>query len=362
MQTNLYLALFTSTIINITIKRLSALVLAGLVLSSCSSHYPSFEKKSDNIKPIVVAHRGASGYLPEHTLEAATLALKQGADYIEQDLVLSSDGHLLVLHDIHIETVTNVEDVFPNRRRADGRFYAIDFSLSEIKQLEVHERQNIDQQQVFPLRYSGNEIFRVASFEEHINLIARYNEQNNRSVGLYAEIKAPEWHLSQGVNIAEALVKALKKQNFNKPSANIYLQSFEPNSLQYLRQQLGTQFKLVQLIAENSWQESSADYEYLKTPEGLSFIASYADGIGPWMPQLYDFDTSFSMSLARDAKRHGLLIHPYTFRNDALPKGHTANDVLKIMFRDLEVDGIFTDHSDIVITWLTKNGPKKNRA
>lgn len=105
--------------------------------------------------PDVIAHRGASGYLPEHTLEAATLAFSQGADYIEQDLVLSRDLVPVVLHDIHLDTVTDVAHKFPYRKRSDGRFYAFDFTLEELKTLKVRERTDLAGNEVFPNRYRG---------------------------------------------------------------------------------------------------------------------------------------------------------------------------------------------------------------
>lgn len=344
-------------------KHFALVALTTLFLFSC---FAKTEQKitsfAENRIFKVIAHRGASGYLPEHTIEAAKLAIDQGANYIEQDLVLSADGILVVLHDIHIETVTNVEDVFPNRARADGRFYAIDFTLKELKQLKVHERQDSQKSQVYPQRYRGEETFRIATFDEHIELVNKANESKQNSIGIYPEIKAPEWHLSQGQNIALALFKALNEHKLNRLDANLYVQSFDPISLQYLKHDLEIKVKLVQLLAENSWEESSADYDYLKTPEGLGFISSYAHGIGPWMPQLYNFDTRHMSSLAENAKQAGLKIHPYTFRKDALPKSYNSSDVLNIMYNVIKVDGIFTDHTDTVNQWLRSQRAIKQSA
>ncbi|MEP2651240.1 MAG: glycerophosphodiester phosphodiesterase family protein, partial [Paraglaciecola sp.] len=122
-------------------------------------------------EPIVIAHRGASGYLPEHTLESVTLAYAQGAHYIEQDLVATKDAKLIVLHDIHLETVTDVQKKFPNRKRQDGRFYALDFTLAELKTLIVHERRDEKGDLVFKDRYQGVANFQIATFEEQIELI-----------------------------------------------------------------------------------------------------------------------------------------------------------------------------------------------
>ena len=121
--------------------------------------------------PLVIAHRGASGYLPEHTLEAATLAYAQGADFIEQDVVLSKDGVPVVLHDIHLDTVTNVAKRFPDRKREDGRYYVIDFTLKELKTLRVHERTDLKGQPVYAGRFQGDSDFRIATLEDHFELI-----------------------------------------------------------------------------------------------------------------------------------------------------------------------------------------------
>jgi len=313
------------------------------------------ETRDEHTAFTVIAHRGASGYLPEHTLESAQLALQQGADYIEQDLVLSKDGVLLVLHDIHIETVTNVESIFPSRHREDGRFYAIDFSLSEIQQLNVHERQDGQQQQVYASRYSGNGKFKVATFEEQILLIQKFNQDNQLSIGLYPEIKSPQWHLSEGQDIALAAIEVLRKYGLDDANKNIFLQSFDPLSLKHLRYNLHSRVKQVQLLAENEWAESTADYDYLKTSNGLADISTYAVGIGPWIPQLYDFDNGIRTELTQEAKAHGLLIHPYTFRSDDLPTNTSVEALMSLLIDDLKVDGVFTDQSDVVIQWLQKN-------
>ena len=131
------------------------------------------QKKMLKRTSTVIAHRGASGYLPEHTLEAATLAFSLGPDFIEQDVVITKDDIPVVLHDIHLETVTNVEDVFPARHRDDGRYYARDFTLEELRQLRVHERANSDGKQVFKDRYRGTHAnFKVATLNEHFELIS----------------------------------------------------------------------------------------------------------------------------------------------------------------------------------------------
>jgi len=309
-------------------------------------------------KPLVIAHRGASGYLPEHTTEALVMAYMQEADYIEQDLVLSKDGELVVLHDIHLDTSTNVAEMFPNRKRKDNRYYAIDFTLKELKTLTVKERINLKTgKQVFPNRYQQTGDFKISTLQEHISLILELNRQLGKSVGLYIEIKAPEWHLEQGQDIAKALVSALDKAQLNQKDAPVYVQCFDFNHTKRLKNELGLKTKLVQLIAENSWGESSTDYDFLQSKQGLEQIKAVADGIGPWIPQLVKFNKKGYKikKFAKSANDAGLVIHPYTFRNDALPKGiKNSEQLLDILFKELKVDGVFTDFTDTVYQYLNK--------
>lgn len=321
------------------------LILTLMGLASCSTIEP----------PIVIAHRGASGYLPEHTLESAALAFSQGADYIEQDIVISKDGVLIVLHDIHLETVTNVESIFPDKARSDGRYYALDFTLEELRQLRVHERQNTDGSQVFPNRYQGTAQFSIATFEEHIELVTQLNRQFNKSVGFYPEIKSPAWHLTQGVDISQKVINILRKHeldDFNKP---IYLQCFDFAELKRIRNALGAQLKLVQLIADNSWNESSTDYIWLQSEQGIKEVSLVAQGIGPWLPQLFDLQTLEAKPLHRFAKALNLSIHPYTHRIDQLPGELSNNQLLSILTKQLQVDGVFTDFTPNVVAFLLTN-------
>ena len=283
--------------------------------------------------PIVIAHRGASGYLPEHTLEATTLAFNLGADYIEQDLVLSKDLVPVVLHDIHLDTVTNVAQIFPERKRKDGRFYTFDFTLAELKTLKVNERTDLSGKQVFPERYKGSAEFTIATFEEHIELINELNRQFGKNVGLYPEIKSPKWHKTQGADISKIVFDILRKHDLDDADKAIYVQCFDFDETRRLRNELGAKVKLVQLIGENDWGESDSDYRYLQTPEGLNEINKVAQGISSWIPQLVN------KTLSSDARKAGLLIHAYTVRKNEMK-------LLDILFK--QVDGVFTDFPDKV--------------
>ena len=162
-------------------------------------------------RPIIIAHRGASGYLPEHTLATKALAHAMGADFLEQDVVLSRDGVPIVLHDIHLDSTTDVAQRFATRARADGRFYAIDFSLEEIRQLQVHERSCRDasgaEVAVFPDRFPVDAgLFRIPTLAEEIDLIAGLDRSRNCSTGLYVELKSPNWHEAEGQNLATVIL------------------------------------------------------------------------------------------------------------------------------------------------------------
>lgn len=302
--------------------------------------------------PIVIAHRGASGYLPEHTLEAATMAYMQGADFIEQDVVLSKDAVPIVLHDIHLDTATDVAIKFPQRKRADGRYYVIDFTLKELKTLRVFERKNKEGKQVYPNRYRGNAHFTLATLKEELELIQQLNRQFNKQVGFYVEIKAPAWHQKQGQDISKITLNLLRQYGLDKADAPIYVQCFDFAETKRLRHQLRARLKLVQLIGENDWQESSTDYDYLKTAQGLREIATVAQGIGPWIPQVLERseDGEFLLSSGYTELAHsaGLVVHPYTFRIDALSLESTSEELLGALFNTAKVDGLFTDFTDTV--------------
>ena len=305
-------------------------------------------------KPLVIAHRGAPGYLPEHTLESVTLAYSQGADFIEQDLVVTKDSKIVVLHDIHLETVTNVEQVFPSRKRPDGRYYTLDFTLAELKTLNVHERQDAQGKQVFPNRYQGKGTFHIATFEEQIELIQQLNRQLNKTTGFYPEIKSPAWHREQGVDISQLVMAVLRKHQLDDADKAIYVQCFDFAETQRLRNDLKVKVKLIQLIGENDWQESPTDYDFLKTPLGLEAVAKVAQGIGPWIPQLIDLKTMQPTAFVKQAHIAGLQVHPYTFRKDALPDNVNQKQTLNMLFEKLKVDGVFTDFTDTVVNYLAK--------
>lgn len=309
----------------------------------------------------IIAHRGASGYLPEHTLEAATLAFAQQPDFIEQDVVATKDGVPIVLHDIHLDTVTNVETVYPKRARSDGRYYAVDFTLSELRRLRVHERTDRKGEQVFTSRYQGQHAnFTVATFAEHLELITELNRQFSTNIGVYPEIKSPAWHQAQGIDISALVLSTLKRFNFAGPNANSYVQSFDFDELKRLRNELGYKGKLVLLIGENSWQESATDFNYIRSEAGMREAAKYVDGIGPWLGHIIDTNalkqgTVKAQPWLAFAHEQQLLLHPYTFRKDALLPGISEEELLTILINTVKADGVFTDHIPPVKNRLNTN-------
>lgn len=317
-------------------------------------------------RPIIIAHRGASGYLPEHTLEAKALAHAMHADFLEQDIVLSRDGIPLVLHDIHLESTTDVQQRFPDRARENGRFYAIDFSLEEIRQLLVHERSCHDaaghEVAVFPRRFplqAGR--FRVPTLAEEIDLIAGLDQSRGRRTGLYIELKSPNWHLHQGLDLAGAVLGVLQEKGYANRPQQVFLQCFDDRTLRHLRHDLQTPLPLIQLLGENEWAEDSeVDYDYLQTPQGLADIASYADGIGPWLMHIYkgrhDSGAARLSPLVTRAQAQGLQVHPYTFRRDELPEGiDSFRELLDIFVLEARIDGLFTDFPDLVHDYLLQH-------
>jgi glycerophosphoryl diester phosphodiesterase len=307
--------------------------------------------------PILIAHRGASGYLPEHTLEAKALAMGLGADFVEQDVVLTRDDVPIVTHDVHIEDVTDVAQRFPGRGRADGHFYAIDFTLAELKTLARHERVADADHPVFHGRFPRTSVrFAVITLQEEIEFVQGYNRSSGRNIGLYTEIKHPAWHRQQGKDITRIVLDLLAAYGYRHRADNVYLQCFDSLELKRARQEFHSELKFVQLIGENAWKESSTDYDAMRTAAGMKDVAAYAQGIGPeighiavWRP-----DGGVRLSeLTRWAHDNGMAVHPYTHRVDALPEHAPDSDaVLSALFDQAGVDGVFTDFTDVVVRWL----------
>jgi len=274
----------------------------------------------------LVAHRGASSYRPEHTLESYQLALEQGADFVEQDLQITRDGQLICLHDLSLERTTNVEDVFPTRFREQlvvgrpaRRWYVSDFTLREIKQLDAGSW--------FDPKFKGA---RVPTFQEAIDLV-------RGKAGLYPETKAPEVYGQLGFDMERLLLDALKKNNLGTRSAGrhtpVIIQSFSAEGLRKLSSTLNTKLPLVLLINEETrtrWLRAG----------GLEEAKQFASGIGPAKALL-------DGNLVKQAHALGLSVTPYTFRLTDTGRFKTLREEMSYYLYDLGVDALFTDNPDL---------------
>lgn len=280
-------------------------------------------------QPIVIAHRGASGYLPEHTLEAYAMAYAMGADYVEPDLVLTKDGVFVCMHDIHLELTTDVEQKFPDRKASDGHWYPADFTLAEVRTLRVHERLK----NRFPQEVTA---FEVPTFEEMIQLVQGLNKTTGRNVGIYPELKAPTWHAQHGLPMEQAALDVLAKYGYAAADSKIYVQCFEFDPLKKLRE-LGAKMPLVFLIG------GGRQAEQLLTDAVLADTAKVVNGIGP-DKALIEKDPA----IVQRAHAHNLKVHPYTFRVDDYNNAKYASYEAELrQFLDkYGIDGFFTDHAD----------------
>ncbi len=312
-----------------------------LLLLGCSPN-----KKSTNMHTkIVIAHRGASGYVPEHTMEAKAMAHAMNADYIEQDLVLSKDDVPVVIHDIYLEDVTDVAQKFPKRKREDGRFYVIDFTFEELQKLNVTERFNPKTgKQVYPKRFpKGKGSFKLHSLQDEIELIQGMNVATGKNIVIYPEIKNPAFHHKKGKDIANITLKILADYGYKTKQDKCRFQCFDAKELERVRKELKSELFLVQLI------------EFPEETKQLAHFASYADGLGPWYKQILDKKVGEKWqftALVEDAHKLRLQVHPYTFRADQLDAFSSFEEMMQVLFFEANIDGAFTDFPDKMVQFL----------
>ena len=286
---------------------------------------------------IAIAHRGASGYLPEHTLASKAMAYAMQPDFLEQDLVLSKDDIPIVIHDIYLETVTDVIEKFPDRKRADGRYYVIDFTYHELLELQVSERFDTKTKKPiyknrFPLDKST---FKLHSLQDEIELIQGLNKSTGNNIGIYPEIKDPAFHLKEGKDISKIVLEVLSAYGYINKSDNCVLQCFDAKELKRIRKELNSALFLVQLTESNGAGSELKNY------------AEYADGVGPWYKQI-------TPKYVRNAHDLGLKVHAFTFRADDLDEFKSFDTLLDYGFNTMNFDGIFTDFPDKAIQFLEK--------
>ena len=347
-----------------------------------------------NDVPLVIGHRGgATGYLPDHTLENYALGIAFGADFVEPDLVATQDGQLIARHEPNLIDTTNVKDLpqFASRRRTalldgvevDG-FWASDFTLAEIKQLRAVQPLG-DRDQSF------NGKFQIPTLWEVIDLVKRKSREEGRTIGIYPETKHPTYHQQLGLPLEDRLLAVLTQAGWNHRSAPVFIQSFETANLRYLRSR--TSVRLIQLVdaddvnADGSlafnkpydkpydWVVSGRAglFKDLLTSQGLAEVRTYADGVGPWKTYLISSKCKVLAGTAcadsngdglvdeRDrvllpatdvlanAHHAGLLVHPYTFRSEQkrLASNYAGSPVNEYLaFYELGVDGLFADFAD----------------
>lgn len=292
--------------------------------------------------PLVIAHRGASGHRPEHTIEGYTLAIDMGADVIEPDLVSTKDGVLIARHENEIGATTDVATKFPARKATktiDGAsvtgWFTEDFTLAEIKTLRANERLAFRSHD-----YDGQ--FLIPTFDEVLELAATKTRETGRLIGVYPETKHPTYFRSINLPIEEPMLASLKRRGLTEKSSAVFIQSFEASSLQRLRPL--TNARLVMLVSSPA----------AVTPAKLAEIRAFADGVGAEKRLLVPVDkdnmTMAPTSLVADAHAAKLFVHVWTLRKDGtfLPVnygGDMAREVRQLV--DLGVDGMFTDFPDI---------------
>ena len=383
-----------------SVSRAAALGLLGLsaaTLVACGGSDPAPFLTLDGKQPLVIGHRGSAGYLPDHTLEGYRLAIQNGADFIEPDLVATRDGELIARHEPNITGTTNVADLpeFASRkttRMVDGvaetGWFATDFTLAEIRTLRA-------KQPLSDRDASFNGKYLIPTFREVLELAKAEGAKVGRVIGVYPETKHPTYHVDANLKLEDRLLAVLAEYGYTKKDSPVIIQSFEVSNLQYLRGK--TQARLVQLVDGDDydfktgkvtfaapfdrpydWTRAgkTANFDSMLRPAGLAEIAKYADGVGPWKPYIVPvkgtFDAAGKMldrngdgvlnyadtssqpatTLIADAHKLGLTVHTWTFRNE--PKrlafdyqGDPRNEYLQ--FYRLGIDGLFSDFADTAV-------------
>ncbi|HEX2894256.1 MAG TPA: glycerophosphodiester phosphodiesterase [Marmoricola sp.] len=331
---------------------------------------PGRTVRSQRAVPVVIAHRGASGHRPEHTLASYRLAIAMGADYVEPDLVATRDGALVARHENEISGTTDIatHPEFADRRTTrcvDGRpvtgWFTEDFTLAELKTLRAMER--LPQVRPANTRYDGH--FEIPTFDEVLDLVLAESRRLGRSIGVYPETKHPSYFASLGLPLEYPLLAALRRHDLDRPGAPVFVQSFETHNLERLREH--TQLPLIQLVDLGGAPydlERTGDprtYRDLVSPAGLGRVAAYASGVGVHKDLVLPRDTAGKVgppsTVVDDAHEHGLLVHAWTLRNenqfmaddfrvgsDPNASGDAQAEIEA--FLDAGIDGFFTDQAD----------------
>ena len=317
---------------------------------------------------LVVAHRGASGERPEHTLAAYERAIDQGADYIEPDLVATKDMRLVARHETEIGETTDVgtREEFADRKRSktiEGRlvtgWFAEDFTLAELRSLRVRER--LPGLRPANARFDG--LYQIPTFEEIVTLVRAKEAETGRAIGIYPELKHPTWLLQEeGIDTVDLLATALRQADLDDADDRVFVQVFEIGPLQRLNALVDTPLVLLIAVEGGPYDEPAIAWDDLLTPGGLADVAHYADGIGPYLGHVLDADGK-ATALVANAHAAGLAVHPWTLRKEnaflppALRKGGDAaapGDLAALvrMVVAAGADGVFTDDPAPVLSAL----------
>ncbi|HKS57462.1 MAG TPA: glycerophosphodiester phosphodiesterase [Steroidobacteraceae bacterium] len=348
---------------------LAALALGAAAVEAASPVQDSATWRTlDGKAPLVIAHRGASGYRPEHTLASYTLAIEMGADYIEPDLVATRDGQLIARHEPLLDDTTDVKShpEFADRRTTkelDGKqvsgFYASDFTLAEIKQLRA-----VQSNPARSKEYDGR--FEIPTFEEILDLAQRESKQRGRMIGVYPETKHPSFHLALNLPLEERLLDVLRRHKLDRADGPVFIQSFESANLQYLRAK--TKLPLVQLLDDGALLYDAAgksvtavripqygDKRGGAAPQSLADVAKYANAIGPWKRQIMrDMKAPqlLQTTVIEQAHAAGLRVHTYTFRSEPATLAPEYQNDPQLEYRQfyaLGIDGVFSDFPDAAL-------------
>ncbi len=372
-------------------EMVQAVVMAGAVamVASCSND-DNFNWPATLVDkyPVIIAHRGASGARPEHSIEAYRLAIEWGADYVEQDLVMSKDGILMVLHDVSLGLTTDVADKFPDRyaKNAAGEpvnaagavvsfanrvWLPKDFTGAEIQNLLLRERYNSTTTPRTVSHTFDGKVGTVPTFEDAIQFIQGEEQRLRRVIGIYPETKSPRRHKDWGLPMEDELLRVLRKYGYVDQNSPVFIQSFEDTNLMELKQK--TSIRLIQLISGSSTTVpfgNAYSYGDMLTNAGLARVATYAYGIGPSQTLVVSDSTGVATDLAARAHAAGLKVHSYTVRNDALPPYILALGYANVGFpgegtggyrqmKDLLAagdDGMFTDFDNTFYQLCRDNG------
>ncbi|WAT19327.1 glycerophosphodiester phosphodiesterase [Aurantiacibacter sp. MUD11] len=315
---------------------------------------------------LVIAHRGASGDRPEHTLASYELGVRQGADYIEPDLVVTKDGVLVARHENDISGTTDVDQrpEFASRlttRVIDGEevtgWFTEDFTLAELRTLRARER--LPELRVSNTAFDG--LYQVPTLAEIIRLVRALEAETGRRIGLYPELKHPSYFASIGHNTADLLVTQLHAAGYRSADDLVFIQSFEVGVLERLKGM--TDLRLIQLAEPDGgpFDRGELSYAQMLTPDGLNDIARYADGIGVAITLLLD-DQGDSTGLTENAHAAGLLVHGWTMRKEnhfLPPMARSGSDpavsgcdaAVLAALHGIGVDGVFSDDPGRAVNW-----------